>query len=182
MSEYFGEQDILEFLDTVSKQGIIPENTANAQKAAVIKVLTPLSEDERKRLDRNLNLEALYSRFINLCRKDLNPKSIKTYQGRFKTAFQSYLKWKKDSTSFSPRRKGRQVKSNPNNKLNSEELMIQQPMPALSKLCKFIIPISPNIFAHLELPTHLSASEATRINEFVSACTKSLVFEKTSST
>ena len=185
---YFTEDQLLEFLTAMVRQGRIPKHTANAQKAAVSKMLGVMSEEEKKRLDAGLDIESLYQRLVNVSKKDLTPDTMKTYRARFNTVFQGYLRWVKSPDQFSPKiRRGRpsSAKKAEEKKFfsndESEKRIAPQEIsyiPLPTRSCKFIVPIRPHEFAHLELPPKLSGREALRINEFVAACTKSLIFEE----
>lgn len=172
----FTEKDLLSFLDTISKQNIIPKNTADAQKAAIIKVLSSISEEEKNNLNENLDLEHLFQRFENFAKHDLSPSSLETYKARFKTAFSGFLKWTKSPSNYKAKTRGRpqksDIKSENNPSLEASYFHEQK------KLIKFNIPIQPEIFGQLELPHKLSKLEANRINTFVSACINSLLFEQ----
>lgn len=173
---HFSQLDLLSFLDTLVEQNTLPKSTVDAQRSAVLKVLSHLSDEEKKRLTENLDLKLLYQKFQKFS-SNLTLSSIKTYEGRFKTAFKNYIKFSKNPSAFKPRTRGRPQQIR-NLNFTSDTPQEDSAVSVIkSQVCKFMIATRPDVFAHIELPSKLSKAEANRINEFVIACTKSLVFE-----
>lgn len=167
----FSMDNLLEFLDILSKNKQIAQNTSDSRKIAISKILAPLSAEERKQLNEGLDLENLFERFKKS--SNLSDESVKVYASRFKTTFKDYLKWNKDPSNFIPRT--RNVKS----KTSSDLRESVKTIPAVQlQFHEFKIPVTPDICGFLKLPPKLSKAQARRINDYIAACTRSLVFDE----
>ncbi len=168
----FTQNDILKFLNSMSKQSKMPLNTVNTQKAAVIKVSGVLDENERNNLTEDLNIEDLLRRFETKSKHELSGDSLRTYSARFKSAFHGFLAWNKDPSNYKPKsRRGRPVKpSSDKAKIVSTDSNTSQASlsPSLSSqinanlLVKYPL-ITNTIRGSLELPEKLSKSESDRL-------------------
>lgn len=184
-----------EFLDWAGGRAEINPTTANALKGAVRQVL--LMEDEPDNVDvRSLDVEDVLERFENRFRTKYTSGSMSTYKTRFRQAVLMYLAWldkdpgwksvvkSRRSTSASARTRvansARAATTGAAEAVQAPGDADRQAVPFVtsSSLVKHRLPLRPDLLVQIELPVHLTKSDAERIASFV----RSLAFDEPSAT
>lgn len=164
--ESFKEEDILEFLDKMGRDHYSPWSTVNAQKAAVTKVLSALSKEERQNISSNLDIPSLIARFETKAKSELNSDSLRTYAGRFKRAYEGFIKWSTNPSGYQPKTRKRK-KANPKtipeffSDPNTETTTTEH-QPNNDSLVKYPI-VTETIRGSIEIPEKLSDADIERI-------------------
>jgi len=166
---------IIEFLDKMIKDGHMEKNTANARKAAVVKVCTVLDELE---LHEDLDLNSFLERFQLKAKADLRSESLKSYSARFRTAFNEYIAWSKNPAGYKPdkRKRGRpqnSVKKSPVRKTSGSLGLETNP----NKLVKYPL-VTKRGLGSIEIPLQLSEAEVSKLIALTEQLFKSHLFEQ----
>jgi hypothetical protein len=164
--------------DWVAEKGLMPQNTALSIRTSVSKILG--IDENWESLDvRQLDAEALIARFRNL--SHLAPKSLATYESRFRSGLASYLAYLDNPASYQPKgRKQAPRDEKPgatSRKPGTGSRLVPQgqpsPTPHLpttsTRLVVYPFPVRPDVFAELKLPADLTLDEATRLSAFLKA-------------
>ena len=164
--------------DWVADKGLMPQNTALSIRTSVSKVLR-IDEDWESVDVRQLDVDALIARFRNL--SHLAPRSMATYESRFRSGLTSYLAYLDNPASYQPKgRKQSPREEKPGATTRkpagaSRRVQPDQPPPAphlpssSTRLVVYPFPVRPDVFAELKLPADLTLDEATRLGAFLKA-------------
>jgi hypothetical protein len=163
--------------DWVADKGLMPPATARAIKASVSQILK--IDDNWENVDvGSLDVDGLFRRFRNLSK--LAPGSLATYESRFRSGLESYLRYLNNPASYQPktrRASHRDDKPAPKEKGKPRfDIRIgpvpSTPSPVTSSAAKLVVypfPVRPDVFAELKLPADLTIDEATRLGAFLKA-------------
>lgn len=166
---------LVEFLDYAADKGLLNKNTAAAQKSAVTKVLE-IDGDHWEELDlRSLDLDQQVSRFQTLRKDKLSPPSLRTYESRFRTALNEYLRYLDDPGAYRPTsgsaKGGESTKGS--KKRKRAEKTAETPSgsttapPARDNLITYPFPLRAGTMVYLQLPKDMSSREAERLARYV---------------
>ncbi len=101
MDGTYSLDDLLKFLDFGADKGLFNRATAQSRKTAAKKVLSGLEDDEKSDL-RNLDLDGVFARFMNLSSGEYTPDSLQVYKARVNTAVGDFIKWRDNPAAFKP--------------------------------------------------------------------------------
>jgi hypothetical protein len=172
--------ELEKFLDYLADKGLMPKQTVVARKSACSKMLSILDEQEKADV-RNLELEELTTRFINLAGTEYTPDSLKTYKSRVSKSIESFLRYKENPSGFKVKQSTpkktflkQRVKENHQPSTATAEPSInhsQQPLPAdQSSGLTLPIPIRDDLVVQIAgLPYDLREAEAQKIANVVLA-------------
>ncbi len=111
MSGQYSLDALREFLDWAADKGAVKRATALSWRTAVDKVFAdPDGIDTNDLRNLGRNLEVMLTRFTNLHGKEYTSASLRTYQGRVRSAVTEFLRYADNPASYSPkiaRRAGR---------------------------------------------------------------------------
>lgn len=159
---------LVDFFSWAAKKGLLNKNTAGARRAAAQQVLAV--EDDWENVDvRTLEVEDLLRRFANLRKQDFTPKSLETYQSRFRKALQMYLDYLDNPATWRPSTRerpsaGQRQRSSIDGKPTAPAGPQTQGSPAM---VEYPFPVREGVFAYLTLPMDLRAEEARRLGSFL---------------
>jgi hypothetical protein len=168
---------LLEFIDYLAKKGLMNKATAQARKAAANMVLGILDENEAQDVT-SIDLDRLFTRYINLAGSNYKPESLNVYKGRLRAAIEDFTNYQRDPMNFRPGVKGRKPAerakiSNPNGKEVAQPLSDKLPSsltPPPASVSILPIPIRPNLVVQIQgLPYDLTPAEAAKISNVVRA-------------
>lgn len=177
---------LIAFLNWAIRKNELAKDTASALRTGCRKVLE--AEGEWATLDiRSLDVEDLLRRFRNKERGgDLSDKSVAVYEQRFTSTVDMYRKWLDNDADWRPartrpttvKRNGGSNGSMPSGAkastgLNVEPASKPESLP-VTGMVTYPLPIRPGVQGRLILPEDLTAKEAKRVANFVSA----LAFEE----
>jgi len=163
--------------DWVADRGLLPRNSALGIRTAVSKILK--IEDDWENLDvREIDVDRLVSRFSNLSK--LAPRSLATYESRFRSGLASYLAYLEKPASYQPKARRQAAreerptvkgKKKPTAPLSrpDDAPSATHPVTSSTRLVVYPLPVRPDVFAELKLPAELTADEATRLGAFLKA-------------
>ena len=178
----YSKDSYFDFIDYVSKKGLIKQATARNWKNASIRLLTILEEDESQDL-RKLDIDALCTRFMNL-EKSVSPASMQVYRSRLNTAISDFIAYKDNPMGYKPgiaqrssRKKSSKEASNSSsgkskisNNRGSVEQQNHHDQGDKSKGITFPIPLRANLVVEIKhLPHDLTAQEAEKISMVIKA-------------
>lgn len=92
---------LLDFIDYLSKKGLMNQATAANRKAAVNKVLSILDDAEATDVSA-INVDEVMARFHNLEGSKYTPTSLNVYKSRVKSAIDDFVRYQKDPLNFKP--------------------------------------------------------------------------------
>jgi site-specific recombinase XerD len=176
MTSEYSESELVSFLEYLSDKNLLNSSTASARKAAVIKILSAVDEEEKNDL-RTLNLEQLFQRFTNKYGKDFTPESLVTYKSRFNLALNHFFQYKQNPATFKIGNAKRSIKeSGTAKKVGAKNIAHQHsqlpPAPNDTKSYVLQIPISDGRLIEIRnLPMDLNASDAKKIAAIITAHT-----------
>lgn len=159
-------------------EGALNETTARALKGAANRVLQV--EDDPDHVDlRSLDVEAVLDRFETLYRTGYTSGSMSTYKTRFRQAITMYLAWLDQDPHWKSVVKSRRTA--PREDVSAVSVMSGrqratsevQPTDAGHRLVTHHLPLRPDLLVRIELPVHLTRTDAERIAAFV----RSLAFD-----
>lgn len=176
MEQQYSESELIEFLEYLASKNLLNSATVSSRKAAVIKMLSAIDEDEKHDL-RKLDREQLFQRFTNKFGKGFTPESLLTYKSRFNLALNHFLEYKESPSTFKiggskkaskengiePKIKGKKLAAN---------LTSTTHLPPLIEPKTYIlqIPISDGRLIEIRnLPMDLSEADATKIAAVIKA-------------
>lgn len=185
MTQY-SEDELIKFLDYVSKKGIMNESTVVARKIAVQKVLSVLEPSEKTDL-RQLNRDQLFTRFLNKYGKDFTPGSLTTYRQRFSSALDDFIKYVNDPAGFKPAGTARGPRQTSAGASSTRRVIAAEGhasgrshAQAVSAQDLFAYPISLSggRIAQLYLPPTITHADADRVSTVVAGIVKALAVEE----
>lgn len=92
---------VVDFHDWAGDEGRMNASTAAARGSAVKRIFEYVyGEDWPHQSVKDIDEEDLFLRFRNKAKFDVTPKSMETYEGRFKKAIQSYVLFNEDQTAW----------------------------------------------------------------------------------
>lgn len=172
---------MIAFLNFLIRKNEMVEATAVALRTGCRKVLD--TEDDWANTDiRTLDVDGLITRFRNKSRGDLADRSVSNYEQRFRSTVEMYRKWLEDDPTWRPSARTRStaaaVKRSSAGSNGSKQAAEKVPTPELAPdavappvagMVTYPLPIRPGVQGRLVLPEDLTAKEAKRIANFVSA-------------
>lgn len=99
MSNDYGADALLNFLDHAADKGLMPAATAQALAVASRNLMPMMGDGERADV-RTADLDAVIKRFTNKRAHDFSPASLKEYGNRLKRAVGLFVSWRDDPASF----------------------------------------------------------------------------------
>ncbi|NVK16912.1 MAG: hypothetical protein HWE35_22285 [Rhodobacteraceae bacterium] len=123
----YSAEELEKFLDHLATKGLMPKPTVVARKGACSKMLSILDDSEKSDV-REIDLDELTSRFINLNGTDYTPDSLKTYKSRVSKSIEDFIRYKLDPLGF----KVKQPAAKKTNAKQSTETLQAQPTTTTS--------------------------------------------------
>lgn len=166
---------LIAFLNYLIDKNEVIEATGSALRTGCRKVLDV--EDDWANVDiRTVDVDGLIGRFRNKYRGDLAERSLANYEQRFRSTVEMYRKWLDDDPSWRPTTRSRstsaskKVNGNPAApKPDPQTPAVTPDTPPSAGMVTYPLPIRPGVQGRLVLPEDLTAREARRIANFVSA-------------
>ncbi len=172
---------LLEFLDYLSRKGLINKTTASSRKAAVNNILGILDEDEAKDVS-SISLDDVMLRFNNLNGMKYTSESLASYKSRVKSAIEDFLSYVENPMAFRPStgnasKKVQDRARNADSKTSKDGGLVRaqevaldfKPPPPVASLV-LPIPIRANLTVYVQgLPYDLTQNEASKIANVVRA-------------
>lgn len=187
MDERYSLDALRGFLDWAASKGALKRATALSWRTAVDKVFAdPDGIDTRDLRDLKQNLEVVLDRFANLHGKEYTQASLRTYQGRVRSAISEFLRYVDDPVSYSPRVSQRTTRANarsPEKPVGVQPAEVQKPgSDAAAPLesgaaggqplagLTVPVPIRENVLVRIHgIPADLTSAEAEKIANVVKA-------------
>jgi hypothetical protein len=163
-------QGLVEFLDYAANKSLLNKNTAGAMRAAAAQVLAVESDDVATIDIRKLDVEDLVKRFATSRHQDFTPKSLETYQSRFRNAVSMYMAFLKNPAQWRPSLRERTSRPTPERGRSGDGGARQRnqtdtaPSPGM---VEYPFPVREGVLAHLTLPVDFRKSEARRLAAFL---------------
>lgn len=176
MEKQFSESELVSFLEYLASKNLLNSSTASARKAAVIKILSAVDENEKCDL-RTLDRDLLFQRFNNKFSKDFIPDSLVTYKSRFNAALNDFISYKENPAGFkvarakkSPKENGSERKAG-GKKTSFKNIAAAPPSSHVeSKSYILQIPISNGTLVEIKnLPMELTTEDANKIAAIIKA-------------
>ncbi|MFZ5869147.1 MAG: hypothetical protein ACOYXW_01230 [Actinomycetota bacterium] len=170
---------MIAFLNFLIRKNEMVEATAVALRTGCRKVLD--AEDDWANVDiRTLDVDALIMRFRNKSRGNLADRSVSNYEQRFRSTVEMYRKWLDEDPTWRPSTRTRatngaakRTASAGTAKTDAAPFAEPTPeapaAPPAAGMVTYPLPIRPGVQGRLVLPEDLTAKEAKRIANFVSA-------------
>jgi hypothetical protein len=185
-------RDFVDHWDWTAARGLMPKDTANSLRVATSTILETAEGQGWESLDvRQLNVDDVLDRFARLAAKRYNPRSLATYQSRFRRALQLYDSFLENPAGYRPpTRNVRRDRARGAPAPKKPEQTPEQPLadPVLGStqtnatfsgptntnlpyidVAKYPFPLRPGFFAQLHLPADLQKSEAQRLCAFINS-------------
>lgn len=167
---------LLEFLDYLSRKGMLNKTTAGARKAAAAKVLALLDEDEAADIS-NLDVDQLMLRFSNKYGSEYTPGSLNTYKSRVKSSVDDFLNYQQNPMTFKVggsgggRKVGERSRSAaPASEKVAQRVAIPPIAPPPASVSVLPIPIRADLIVQIQgLPFDLTSAEANKIANVIKA-------------
>lgn len=150
------------FWSTASEEGFMNPNTARNYKVAVERVLGVTAGWESVDV-RSLDLDGLLEKFRRRYQKEFNPITLNTYEGRFKAAFSSFVRYLDD-----PERWRTERSEDSHNRLLADP-DVARASSRMAGLVAYPFPLRDGRFAYLRLPADLSKAEARRLSAYLNS-------------
>lgn len=99
MDTQFSESELMSFLEYLTDKNLLNPSTASAKKAAVVKVLSAIGNEEKQDL-RTLDRDQVIQRFSNKYAKEFTPESLVTYKSRFNSVLSDFFNFKANPAGF----------------------------------------------------------------------------------
>jgi len=185
-------QGLIEFCARMGERGDLNPSTARAFSSTARKILTVESSDLAAIDLRSLDLDDLFSRFLNIHKADYSEGSIDTYRSRLRQSVTLYLAWLDDEPNWKaagrianerPSRPGnssrpsssRRPKPARRDVKTSEAEPVTAPddatraVPADSgvRLMTYDVPLRHDLIVRVTLPLDLTTEDAERLAAFV---------------
>ncbi|CAN5314331.1 hypothetical protein BH20ACT8_BH20ACT8_08840 [soil metagenome] len=178
------------FFDYLANKSLMNKSTAAARKSAVVKVME--IDDGWEDVDlRSLDLDEQVVRFHNFAKAKYAPNSLSTYESRFRSAVEEYVRYLDDPAAYKPtvrravkREKGDNNRASASASGSSTAVgeasaeVTSGPAPApppREKLVTYPFPLREGVMAYVQLPTDLRKGEAERMARFL----ESIAFNST---
>ena len=174
--EYSGSE-LLSFLEYLSDKNLINPSTASAKKAAVVKVLSAISDEEKHDL-RTLDRDQVFQRFSNKYAKEFTSESLVTYKSRFNSVLTDFFSFKENPAGFKtggfkkpPKESSGSAKSTGKKSQIQKISSAAPPLPYNEHRSYVLqIPISENRLVEIRnLPMDLSFNDAKKIADVILA-------------
>lgn len=174
--EYSGSE-LLSFLEYLSDKNLINPSTASAKKAAVVKVLSAISDEEKHDL-RTLDRDQVFQRFSNKYAKEFTSESLVTYKSRFNSVLTDFFSFKENPAGFKtggfkkpPKESSGSAKSTGKKSQIQKISSAAPPLPYNEHRSYVLqIPISENRLVEIRnLPMDLTVNDAKKIAAVISA-------------
>ncbi|MBZ9978162.1 hypothetical protein [Mesorhizobium sp. BR-1-1-10] len=171
---------LLEFIDYLSKKGLMNKATANARKAAANTVLSILDENEAEDVT-VIDIDQLFVRYANLAGSKYKPESLNVYKGRLRAAIEDFKNYQSNPMTFRPsvQSNGRKPTERPRASGQGEPAVPYQsvPRPTVSasgpppaSVSILPVPIRPELVVQIQgLPYDLTPAEANKIANVIRA-------------
>lgn len=177
MSEY-SSRAVVDFLQYAANKGLLNKATANAKRIAVERVFEAAEPNEAQDV-REVDVESLMHRFMNLSGSGFKPGSLTSYQSRVRSSIEEFLAWKSNPMTFRPARRGAakkgrlQGKAEPANLQDlwrSEHGARSGALGLTRASLTLPVPIRGDLTVQIQgIPFDLTKSEATKIANVVLA-------------
>lgn len=173
----YSKQSYFDFIEYVSKKGLIKQATASNWKNASIRLLAILDDNEAHDL-RELDIDALCSRFNNLEGKSITPSSMQVYRSRLKTAVGDFIAYTNNPMSYKPgiSQRTSRKKTSKNKEVSSFQETNQSHTtehndpPHKPKGITFPVPLRADLVVEIRyLPFDLTEQEAEKIGMVIKA-------------
>ncbi len=168
----------IDFWKWAPTKGLVNANTATANRVACSQVLSVLENWET--LDvAALDMEDVFTRFVNLKGKNFTPESLTTYKSRFARAVSNFLDYAKNPAAWKPKAQSpSQSQPQPRRAkpvaTNGTPTPTASPVPdpslaATSRagLVDYPFPLREGRFAYLKLPADLTAADVKRLTAYL---------------
>lgn len=165
---------LVEHWTWVAQKGLMNANTARSLRAACAQVLGVL--DEWESIDiRELDIEGVLTRFVNLRKKDFKPDSLESYKQRFRQALRLYLSYLADPGGWRPQGRGQgssekttkparpSPRSSPSAALG---IAIDDEVDRVGFI-SYPFPLREGTIARLFLPPNLTVAEVRRLTAYM---------------
>jgi len=100
-SQSYSVSELHEFIDYVSDKGLVKQATARNWRNAASRIFGILEESEQSDV-RNIDIDSVCQRYVNLNGKEVKPSSLQTYRSRLKSAISDFVKYTDDPMSYRP--------------------------------------------------------------------------------
>ncbi len=175
MEQQYSESELIEFLEYLASKNLLNSATVSSRKAAAIKMLSAIDEDEKRDL-RKLDRDLLFQRFTNKFGKSFTPESLLTYKSRFNIALNHFLEYKESPSTFKigsskkpPKENGAETKDKKRATNTATNFNIP-PTAIEPKSYVLQIPISNGTLVEIRnLPMDLTEADATKIAAVIKA-------------
>jgi hypothetical protein len=150
-------------------------NTARSLRAACAQVLGVLDEWESVDI-RELDVESVLTRFVNLRKKDFKPDSLESYKQRFRQALRLYLSYLADPGGWRPQgreRPGPAEKAAKPTKTSARSSPLVTVSTAIDDevdrvgFISYPFPLREGTIARLFLPPDLTVAEVRRLTAYM---------------
>jgi hypothetical protein len=182
LSLEYSAEALMNFLDYLSKKGLVNPNTIISRKAASNKMLSILSPGEASDL-RQVDLKQLATRFANLKGKSYSPQSLQVYKSRVATSLDDFFRYKENPANF--KTGGGQSRSGPSGGVKAKpkpgasrgaSAVVSavpdqgQTVSVSAQTVNFPVPLRANCVVQINgLPVDLTKAEAAKISAVVNA-------------
>lgn len=166
----------VKWFDHAIDKGLLKRNTAIGYRTACQKVLE--IKDDWESLDvSKLDVDELLKRFENLRASEYTPKTLDTYNSRFRKGVEMYLRWAEAPSSWRPpvTKRSKELPQNGRSDLRvgtataagEQAAREESPVAREVQMLTYPFPLGSNRLAQLELPSDLRSEEARRLAAFV---------------
>ena len=174
--------DLETFLQYVADKGLANKQTSSSRRAAVGKVFGILDDAEREDV-REIDIDEVFMRFVNLHGTDYKPESIQVYKSRVSKAIDDFLRYREDPISFRAARPMRvtvsKAKGKPTgtkvltaSRIDESDRKDEMKLPAVrqTETVNVPVPIRPgHVVQLMDVPYDLTEAEASKIARIVEA-------------
>lgn len=174
LNQDYSAQAVLQFLDFLGRKGLVNRNTVASRKAAVNTFFGILSADEAQDI-RNIDLDEISRRFVNLKGDGFKPESVRVYRSRVANTLEDFKNFKEEPLKFRPsvgtrRANVSRVKDTPAQPVQADPSMSQRIGRLDSAFVEFPVPIRPGVVVTLAgIPSDMTHREAAKIANVVMA-------------
>jgi hypothetical protein len=172
MANGFSKGELLEFLDYLANKGLAGPSMIAGRKTAANALLGVLSDDEVSDV-RELDLDEVAQRLLNLRGTEFKPESVRVYKSRVGSAIEDFVRYRRDPIAFKPVG-AKKVSARVDKSARSEPPVSGATSPPLSPASHldptkvseitFPVPIRPGVVVRLiGVPNDLSRKEAEKI-------------------
>ncbi|AYD03396.1 hypothetical protein [Neorhizobium sp. NCHU2750] len=171
---------LLDFIDYLSRKGLMNKTTASARKAAANNVLGILDEQEAGDIS-SIDLDEVMLRFQNLNGMKYTADSLTTYKSRVRSAIDDFLSYVENPMAFKPstslNRKAQDRTRATDGKASKDRSPMRAPNAALESASPPLvaslvlpIPIRADLTVYVQgLPYDLTQGEALKIANVIRA-------------